>query len=158
VTCDRIQSELSQAWDEGRDASAFEEHLGLCASCSEFASVSVVFAGRYRTQVLRGVERLRRSAPVLEARRSPARWLVPLAAAFLVLLSFPLRPAPAPVTVAVSPARVPLFDAVRFPHEDLQPLVWSGEPPLPRRIAQDLPRSLVIDLEPGLALPACLRF
>jgi hypothetical protein len=158
VTCDRIQSELSRAWDEGRDPAAFEEHLGSCASCAEFASGSLIFADRYRTRVLRGVDRLRRTAPAFEARRSASRWLLPLAAAVLILLSFPLRPAPAPVPCGAPSARVPLFDAVHFPQEDLQPLVWSGEPPLPRRIAQDLPRSLAVDLEPGLALPATLRF
>ena len=74
MTCHRIQSEVSRAWDEGRDGSAFEDHLSVCAACNDFASSSLEIAERYRKQVTSGIERLRLEAPPFLVRRSPARW------------------------------------------------------------------------------------
>jgi hypothetical protein len=160
MTCESIQYEVSQAIDERRDLSAFEAHLSVCSDCSDFMAASVETGARYRTQVIQGIERLRRATPPARVRRSPAPGLIPLAAALLVLLSVPSRPAPSlPTVLAPSESgRVPLFDEVRFDPVDLQVLTWSGEPLLPSRLDQDLPSSISADVDSRIALPSSLRF
>ena len=160
MRCDRVQAEVSRALDEDRDLAAFGAHLSVCSACSDFATVSREVAGRYRKRVIQGIHRLRRDAPPRVMRRSAASWLLPLAAAVLVFMSMPLRPPegpPAGSSPAAS-ARVPLFDEVRIDLIDLQVLAWAGEPPLPRRLDQDLPTAFSFEFEPSVALPSSLRF
>lgn len=160
MTCDQVQAELSRAIDEGREGSAVGGHLSLCPACGEFLALSERLADRYRRQVRRGIDRLGRSMPVRRPRPSPARLLLPLAAAVLILLSVPVH---APPRISAPPARaagsrVPLFDVVAPDPVDLQILAWSGDLPLPRRLDQDLPGPGALEPDPGLSLPAGLRF
>jgi hypothetical protein len=160
MSCDRIQSGVSRAIDDGGDLTAFEDHLSACSECADFAGTSEELAARYRRQVLLGIDRLRSSTPALPQRRSRARGLFALAAAALVLCSILLwKPtSPLPVSAPVPSARVPLFDAPRSGFVELPALAWSGDAPLPRRLDQDLPSSLTTEFEPSIALPSSLRF
>jgi len=160
MTCDRVQAELSRALDDNRDLAAFGAHLSVCSDCSDFATASWDLAARYRKQVIQGIDRLRRSPPPPVLRRTSSPWLRSLAAALWVLLSVPLPPHEGPPagSPAAASARVPLFDEVRIDLIDLQLLAWAGEPPLPRRLDQDLPTAFSFDFEPSVALPSRLRF
>ena len=157
MSCVRIQARLSRAIDDRRGLSAFEGHLAVCSDCDDFATTSLEFAEHYQSQVLRGIEGLRRTGPPFRAARPPLRRLIALAATVLALLSAALPPAPVPSAPPVASARVPLFDGVRVYPVDVPLLVWSGEPRLPRRLDQDLPGSLRIEIEP-IRLPTNLRF
>ncbi len=159
MMCDRLQLELSRAIDDRRDLAEFDGHRSVCCECDDFASVSLTIAHGYRNQVLHGIEQLRRHSPPPVAKRPAWKGLTLLAAAVLVLLSQPLRPVslPAPAASAGAAARVPLFDEVRFSPDDVELLVWSGEPRLPRRLDQDLPGDFHFEIEP-VPLPANLRF
>ncbi|HLY08355.1 MAG TPA: hypothetical protein VKW04_03510 [Planctomycetota bacterium] len=160
MSCDGIQAGVSRAIDESRDLADFERHFAVCSECREFAASSLDLAGRYRRQVRRGIDRLRMATTTPAAGRSPARWLIPLAAAALVLCSVPLRrpPAESPGRLPAASARVPLFDGVPSDPPDLRLLAWSGEAPLPRRLDQDLPSVVPVDVEPSVELPSSLRF
>jgi len=160
MTCDRIQSAVSQAIDEHRDLAVFEAHLSVCSDCREFAAASVEIGDRYRRRVKEGIDRLRHGPPPARAGRPLAGWLIPLAAALCILVSVPLRPPPPPPSVLTptASARVPLFDDVRLDPVDLRVLAWSGEPPLPRRLDQDPPSFPSPDVEPSVTLPSSLRF
>jgi len=160
MTCDRVQAGVSRALDEDRDLAAFGAHLSVCSDCSDFATASMGLGARYRNQVLQGMDRLRRVPPPPVIRRSSSSWLIPLAAAVVVLLSVPLRPQENPPAESppAAAARVPLFDGVRIDLIDLQLLAWAGEPPLPRRLDQDLPTAFSFEFESSVALPPRLRF
>lgn len=163
MTCDRVQAALSRALDGGREPTELADHLAGCPECAEFAEVSADVAARYRTRVRAGVDRLRRATPSKAARRVPVRRLLPVAAALLlVFLSVPLlrRPwaPPAPAAPAVSALRVPLYDGPAPEPVDLQVLAWMPEPPLPRRLDQELPGSPGLDVDVSVALPPGLRF
>jgi len=160
VRCDRVQAGVSQAIDERRGFSAYERHFADFPDCRDFAAVSVEFAERYRRRVDRGIDRLRRAAPPASAARRSVHGWIALAAAALILLSIPLRRAPvtSPASSPAASARVPLFDGPAPDPIDLGPLAGLGEPPLPRRLDQELPVPPVVEIDSGLALPAGLRF
>jgi hypothetical protein len=158
MTCDRIQYEVSQAIDEHHDLAIFEAHLSVCSDCSHFAAAAVGIAGCYRRRVTQGIDRLRRGTSPARVKRSRAGWLIPLAAALSVLLSVPLRPAPSLPALSTAAARVSLFDDIGLDSVDLRVLAWSGEPPLPRRLDQDLPSSISPEVDPSVLLPPNLRF
>ncbi|MBV8878472.1 MAG: hypothetical protein JO332_00775 [Planctomycetaceae bacterium] len=156
MTCDELQAEFSRALDEGGSLAPYERHVAACSECSDFADAALELASRYRAQVLRGIDRLRCPSPTLVPRGPGVRRLLPLAAAILVLVSVPLRPAPPPERpVPTAAAHVPLFDGMHLVPEDLG-LAVAVDPPLPRRLDHDLPP--LLEGDPSVLLPPDLRF
>jgi hypothetical protein len=157
MNCDRIQAELSDLLDGRRLGAAAKRHLESCADCNEFLSASLEIAERYRSQIGRGLRRLRPPA----ARRTPRPMAAALALVAVVALLWIAIPKPAvDVVVApvpVEPSCVRLYDDVPLAAEAPVSLVWIPEAFLPVRLDQDLfPTASEADVL--AVLPPGLRF
>lgn len=178
MTCDRIQRDLSRVMDDElspQDAAAALDHASTCAECGEFRRGAVEVMGRYRSQVLSGVDRLRKGAAAQvwtskNSRRRRMVALVSLAAVAMVCWVGGTRSTPPtsslqsvavagmPLTVSPKAAFHRFFDTLGEDEDDEESpsLAYGRGLPLPVRLDQDFESSsgvpAVIDL------PRSLRF
>jgi len=160
MNCERIQAELSEHLDGRPLGVPARLHLESCAECDEFLASSRLIAASYRSQIDRGLRRLRQGETPLPLR--PRRPLIGgLALAVVVILVWAGLPKPrvevVVPTVLAEPPCVRLYDDVPLAAEPPVSLVWIPEAFLPVRLEEDLlPPSSEMDVL--AVLPPSLRF
>jgi hypothetical protein len=181
MTCDQMRFRLSMEMDgeSSPESSAMACHLSTCADCNDFLATAMEISIRYRGHVRSGIEQLRRAEgvppwSVVSPRKSRKRRVALLAsvaaACFLswcgreegkrAVTTIPLPEVVVPEWRPVARAShgLRLFDDLRVVRDDEVglSLVFQEEPPLPRRLDQDLLPGASADSE--FLLPSNLRF